>query len=445
MSRCVPKPSQAGKSAALWQIGAGIVVVCFPIVVVAGFLALRRPSPIPEPTPPRAVGQTVAPVTKVAESTFKRRQNASETELLEMLRKDTREVDIDTERGTSAKLLGQARGVRNNDEQPVLALLDRRADLKGLPVRKGAECRAGDQTAVHMEKLATEIRVASEAPEFLRDQRDAALKTYLSSQMNTRGEGELRILLQMLQVKSTAVRLELIKKLSSFSGDGATLALAQRALFDLSPEVREASVEALKGRPRTEFRFVLLDGLRYPWAPVADHAAEALVALEDRDVVPTLKTLLDRADPRVPTQDAGKNWKVTEVVRVNHLRNCLLCHPPSFNPKDSLRGMVPESGLPLPTPQGGGYGDRPDGNFVRADLTYLKQDFSAIQPVAGASPWPSHQRFDYFVRQREFRPEESVPEVAKLLSQTQVAPGGRPSSYPQREAVLWALRHLKND
>src|SRR5262249_51793558 len=111
----------------------------------------------------------------------------------------------------------------------------------------------------------------------------------------------------------------------------------------------------------------------------------------------------------------------------NHLGNCVLCHAPSCDKSDPVRGLVPVRGELLPVVYyGAGKGD-----FVRADVTYLKQDFSLMENVAKPDKWPDVQRFDYLVRQREL----SAGEVACLLTTN-------PSSYPQREAVLWAMREL---
>ena len=85
--------------------------------------------------------------------------------------------------------------------------------------------------------------------------------------------------------------------LAAIPGKAATLALAQRAVFDLSAAVREGAVAALQRRPRDEARAVFLSSLRHPWAPAADHAAEALVALTDHEAVPRLIRLLDQPDP----------------------------------------------------------------------------------------------------------------------------------------------------
>src|SRR5262249_1450943 len=111
-----------------------------------------------------------------------------------------------------------------------------------------------------------------------------------------------------------------------------------------------------------------------------------------------------------------------------HLRNCLLCHPPSANANDLVRGVVPTPGKPMLT---GCYGAATaSGDFVRADITFLRQDFSVSLPVKDAAPWPDDQRFDFVTPVRPAKPEE-MPEIA-----------AKPSNYAQREAVLYALRGL---
>ena len=103
--------------------------------------------------------------------------------------------------------------------------------------------------------------------------------------------------------------------------------LAKMAVFDLSAKVRASALQVLANRPRGEYRQVLLDGLRYPWAPAANHAAEALVVLEDTDALSALKELAKLPDPSAPVYDPEqKKHFVREVVRINHLANCMLCH-----------------------------------------------------------------------------------------------------------------------
>jgi hypothetical protein len=72
---------------------------------------------------------------------------------------------------------------------------------------------------------------------------------------------------------------------------------------------------------------------------------------------------------------------------------------------------------------------------IRADITFLRQDFSVqlpaikIVPVQGVAP---ALRFDFLVRTRRL----TKAEVARLQEPQEEA------SYPQREAVLFALREL---
>jgi hypothetical protein len=124
---------------------------------------------------------------------------------------------------------------------------------------------------------------------------------------------------------------------------------------------------------------------------------------------------------------------VSELVRVNHLRNCYLCHAPALSIKDPVPGVVPSPGRELPP----AYYGSSRGPFVRADVTYLRQDFSLMQRVEKPDRWPPWQRFDFLVRTREL----SADEVAAL------GKGAHPRwmIYPQREAVLFALRELTGE
>jgi hypothetical protein len=107
-----------------------------------------------------------------------------------------------------------------------------------------------------------------------------------------------------------------------------------------------------------------------------------------------------------------------------------MCHAPSSSKDDLVRGRIPPPDQPLPS--GVEYYERQDGIFVRADVTYLRQDFSVFQPVVNADPWPSLQRFDYVVRVRPATADERA--AVKR-------PAAR--NYPQRQAVLYALKELE--
>jgi hypothetical protein len=230
--------------------------------------------------------------------------------------------------------------------------------------------------------------------------------------------------MQMLQPESRPIRKALVGQLQRIEGQRASEALARIAVFDLSGEVRADAIVALAGRSGSEYRDVLLAGLRHPWPAAADHAAEALVALNDSDAVPELLNLAELADPAGTPSDS-EFPRIRELVRINHQKNCAFCHVESEKVDEPLRGRIPSPSEPLPPSIE--YYQRQDGPFVRADITFLRQDFSAAVPVANPAPWPARQRFDFLVRTRYALPEEG--------------PDG-PAHSPQRQAVLFALREL---
>jgi hypothetical protein len=429
----------------------------------------------PDPTPVAAVPPLVvvalaspAPPLQVVEAppvaTFKRRDGYSEEALRSLLHQDSRALDIETEKGASAKLLEAEKAIKRpkgetavgnagkatarvSSTAPIRDLITSRADLKGLTVRNEEECQLDRKDTATMANLSRLIRRTA-ATRNIRSrttsssfsdmaERDSELIRFVTEKGVIEpgiSDTSLRTLVQMLQTENYPVRLQLVKTLANNKGKYASTALAQRAVFDISPLVREAAVEALKGRPSEEYRPRLLEALRYPWPLPADHAAEALVALDSHDAIFDLVNLLDDPDPCTPTQDKDKKWVVSDLVRVNHLGNCLLCHAPSSGRDDLFRAPVPERGKTLPEV----YYDRGDGISIRADVTYIRQDFSVVQTVNDSGKWPSEQRFDYLVRKRELSTNE-----VRLLSESNAA--GKPATYPQREAVLWALRELTGE
>src|SRR5262249_22309385 len=116
-------------------------------------------------------------------------------------------------------------------------------------------------------------------------------------------EAAIPTLMQMLCAENKSVRMVMIEHLAQIDHRAATEALAKMAAFHLSEKVRAEAIRALSQRQRKEYRAVLLEALRYPWAPAADHAAEALVVLQDRDVVPALKKMVNAPDPTAPYFD----------------------------------------------------------------------------------------------------------------------------------------------
>lgn len=342
----------------------------------------------------------------------------------------------------------------------------------GLPLRMGIDCQLGKEAAQCLQVLSRKMRVAlsESTPKNAGDNvPDADL---LRNRLL--GEGgswlvpeAIPTMTQMLMAENKPIRMLLVELLARIQDPKATEALAQRALYDLSFEVRAKALEALWDRPAEEYRSVLLSGFRYPWAPVADHAAEAVTALQDLQTIPELLNLLEAPDPSVVAGDSLETSMIREVVRVNHLANCAMCHAESRASTDPVRGRIPPPSEALPPLVA--YYESDQGIFVHADVTYLRQDFSVPQMVENPGPWPLFQRYDYMVRTRPLskaeiaaqRMQQTVRDgkLAHLAQQMQqnVAAGapqapteavldaGRKTaepSYPQREAVLFALREL---
>jgi hypothetical protein len=225
----------------------------------------------------------------------------------------------------------------------------------------------------------------------------------------------------------------MVRQLARVQGRSASASLVRVAIFDPHPAVRREAVLALRERPPAEYQPTLLAALRYPWAPAAEHGAEALVALKRVEAVPVLLTALKGRDPQAPYDKAGVSGMVVkQLVRVEHTANCLLCHAPSFNVNDPGRAHVPGTGkmVETKTPRVfGGYGGLGSttrlvgGTFIRADITFLRQDYSV-------SLWKG--RFDLLVRERAATPED----VREALRRKRAGPTAH------QQAAAFALREL---
>ena len=309
---------------------------------------------------------------------------------------------------------------------------NKNASMLALPWRVGAENQLGKEQADRMHVLSVNLRRFMRESITPNDDRINPEKILQAMEtppvLEWKTPEAVPTLVQMLQVENVPVRKLMIQLLARIKGKEAGVALAQRAVFDLSAELREKAAAALKDRPQEEFKAVLLGALRSPWPAAADHAAETIAALAVKDLVPALVHLLKEPDPRLPyTAAPVKLQFVQEMVRLNHMTNCCLCHALSASKEDRVRGRVPTPGQELAP----AYYEAQDGLFVRADTTYLRQDFSVVQPVANQGKWPGHQRFDYFIRVRPATEQE-------------IKAGSRDKdkAYPQRSAVLFALREL---
>jgi hypothetical protein len=248
-------------------------------------------------------------------------------------------------------------------------------------------------------------------------------------------------LTQMLATETPDFQIGLIDYLAGLEDAEATVALARLAIFSPEPRVQRSAIDALRNHDSQIYTQILLSGLRYPWPAAAERAADALVALGCTDVVPQLVRLLDEPDPRAPmvqNVEGKKTTIVRELVRINHHRNCLLCHaPPTASDFKEGRavplGAVPDPDRPLQLSEQGYPLLSPD-LLVRADVTYLRQDFSALQEVADAAPWPAMQRFDFLVRTRTLNSAEADAVNDALAKST--------GPNPYRQAALHALRWL---
>jgi hypothetical protein len=313
------------------------------------------------------------------------------------------------------------------------ALLRTRPDLAGVPVTLGGACRTTGEHA----------RAFKEAAEAVRKEKGAALV----ATPDAPAAGQLRepfyqahlaVATQVMPAEEPSRQLSLVRGLSSIPRPGATRALARVAVFSTEASVRGAAIEALAVRREADATDVLLAGLRYPWPAVAENAATAIAGLKRTDLVPQLEAMLGAPDPRGPRSEAVAGHRETvayELVRVNHLRNCLLCHAPAERrktPEGALVAEVPVPTMPLPDTSSG-YGQSESNLLVRIDVTYLRQDFSAMQEVTdwSAESWPARQRFDFFVRKRVLSPAEAAELLGRLAGVS-----------PYQRAAARALRSL---
>jgi hypothetical protein len=70
-----------------------------------------------------------------------------------------------------------------------------------------------------------------------------------------------------------------------------------------------------------------------------------------------------------------------------------------------------------------------------ATVTFLRQDFSVVQPVAAPGKWPGQQRFDYLVRERPLTD-------AELKAFVRLKDDKTAAEFVQKDAILFTLREL---
>jgi hypothetical protein len=309
-------------------------------------------------------------------------------------------------------------------------LLDRR-DLAGMPFLLGPDCSLMPEKAKDLLRCSLAMRDAlSEATQKDDSGKHAPAGVdrtahFLWEKISGPGASvwkkpeSLPAMQQILLAETRDFRQRMVIHVSDMVGAQASEILARIAVYDIDPEIRDNAVRALRDRPRAEYRAALQRALRYPWAPAVRHAAHAVAALTLDEMIPELVGLLDAPAPEnayAERIDQGEpKPMVREVVRVNHHRNCLLCHAPIEAGAPELQGgtptlpvgPVPAPDEPLPPSRSAVYyGPREGVTLVRADITYLRQDFSLLQSVEKPGQWPEQQRFDFLVRTRELSQQD---------------------------------------
>jgi hypothetical protein len=316
------------------------------------------------------------------------------------------------------------------------AMLKDRGDLKGLPFAMGKACRTTGARAAAFKSVAPAVR---------RGQPDAVLggaaavralaAQAVAAERAHYEDAHLAAVRQVMGPSGEDAQKAAVQYYSGVPRPAATAELARLAVFSTQQDVRDAAIEALSVRRERDVTGPLVEGLRYPWPAVARNAAAAIVRLGRKDLMPELAAMLDEPDPRAPRKD-GEAEVAHEVVRVNHHRNCMLCHAPARRgevPEEALVAEVPVPSKALPTNY---YGESDSPLLVRIDTTYLRQDFSVMQEVKWAAPWPEVQRFDFLVRRRVLSREEADDLRRRLDAREHGVLS------PYRKAAVEALREM---
>src|SRR5262245_52390481 len=260
-----------------------------PVPVAMTPETIAEPTPIAEPAPPAVAKAEPKPEEPAPPAPFRRRKPAPATDdLLHQLAR-VKEVDLDAVPGgrESQELFAQARKNKSNDPHPMPTVLLRRSDLIGLPMRMGEDCHLGKESAEALQTLSRTLRTyLGEASQAAQQRGVAAARggavntTPDVATLKTKIVGDLErkwlvpeavpTLEQILQAEDKPLRLYMIQLLAQIKGPAASQTLANRAVFDVSDEVREAAVAALGKRDPVEYRDVLLAGLRHPWPAAAE-------------------------------------------------------------------------------------------------------------------------------------------------------------------------------
>ena len=364
---------------------------------------------------------------------------------LESLLRDVPEVDLDPHYLKRSKSQVAENGLeiakqnKTNKDAFVKKLMKERQDLAGLPFLLGKDCSMSPKEAQVLAMWSLGVRAALAKATKPAQSMSYSYSEHFDAGIESAGArfwstmsaaNKSRLVLkteslgafhQILTAEDRDFRLGWVVNLGEIKDAKSTEMLINRALFDLDPEVRLAALIGPVERPKDQYADALKRALRYPWHPVVQNAALAIAVLDRKEMIPDLVALLDEPDPRAPFAVKGDDGKVKtmvrELVRINHHRNCMLCHAPvdvaGLSPQEQrdLRNMpvgpAPSPDEPLPPSSSTiYYAPRKGVTLVRADVTYLRQDFSLRQRVDDPGKWPEMQRFDFLVRTRELTAKE---------------------------------------
>ncbi len=328
----------------------------------------------------------------------------------------------------------------------VKALIKHRADLAGLPFVLGGACRTRGHRVLAFKEAVAKVHAMTRPEEIAaayatwRSEAERNIADLGRDKVEITGRAQMDAVLQVMGPRTEAFSRASVKYLAATPRADATRELARLAVFSSHAETRADAIQALSVRRERDIEPVLAEALGYPWPGVAKNAAEAIVKLELKSLLPRLVDMLEAPDPRGP--QAGEGEKAApfarELVRVNHHRGCVLCHPPvdpDRGPFEPLSAEVPFPSDALSNPASG-YGRSGNNLLVRIDVTYLRQDFSVMQDVDDAAPWPASQRFDFLVRKREL----TAAEADELRTRLEKREPGLLSPY--QKAAVTALREL---
>jgi hypothetical protein len=320
-----------------------------------------------------------------------------------------------------ASQVAKARALEGKSEYGfVRALREHRPDLAGLPFENRADGVRGSHFSTAAREIRRDLAIFGSSGRF--PFRGVALFSQVQldrASLHERDAARIDVLMQELADESPEMKLGLVKHLGGIDLPEATMAIAKLALYSDDDEVRSAAVEALRPRKPDDYTSLLMHGFKHPYAPVAKRAAEAIAKLKRIESVSDLVAVLREPDPRSPeVRKLGGTTGpiVRELVRVNHMKSCLLCHAPESRDRigSEERALIPIPGEKLIPRSRDYYSFGSPDLSIRFDVTYLKQDFSAKLPVADHGEWPEEQRFDFLVRERLLTEKEAEAFTAEL-------------------------------